>query len=229
MGYGLSQAQVGATATPLRVVIPTPTVPPTDFFQATPTPTWTPTAVGPVQLRTLPDSGEVNVRAEPDTASQRLGTIKPDQQYTVRGRYYSWLWIDFSESPSGTGWVYDALVEVLGDNALIPPVDPYAAPTDIGGGGNQQALVGQGGVEGQTTQDARLIVLPTTVATESAAQVPVDLPTFTPVAVSLESLNPLAQANPLQSQQRNTLPPIFPVAALIGFGVLGLLVSAIRR
>lgn len=228
LSYGVSLAQVRLTATPIRVVIPTATLQPTEFFQATPTPTWTPTPVGPTQLRTRADSGEVNVRAEPDPSSQRLGSIKSGQQYVVRGRYYNWLWIDFSESPSGNGWVYDALVEVIGDNALIPLVDPYAEPTPLGASGNPAGVAGSD-EEVQPTQDSRMLVLPTSVIAESLERSEGILPTFTPVAVSLEGLNPLAQTSRLQSQQRNVVPPIFAVVALIGFGTLGLIVNALRR
>ncbi|MDW8172509.1 MAG: SH3 domain-containing protein [Anaerolineae bacterium] len=228
LSYGLSLAQVRMTATPLRVVIPTATSQPTEFFQATSTPTWTPTPVGPVQLRTRADSGEVNVRAEPDPSSQRLGTVKPRQEYVVRGRYYNWLWIDFSESPSGTGWVYDALVEIVGDNALISSVDPYAEPTAMEASSNTAGTTTLG-VEGQSTQDERLLILPTNVATESFQRSEGMLPTFTPVAVLPEGLSPLVQIAPSQSQPTGGVPPIFPVAALIGSGVLGLVVSAMRR
>jgi hypothetical protein len=154
--------------------------------------------------------------------------MKPGQQYVVRGRYYNWLWIDFSESPSGNGWVYDALVEILGDNALIASVDPYAEPTAIGASGSSAGGTAPDSQD-QPTSDGRMLVLPTSVVTESFERSEGILPTFTPVAVSLEGLNPLAQANPLQSQQRGAVPPIFLVVALIGFGTLGLVIGTLRR
>ncbi len=75
----LSYVSVGyaqvPSATPVRVIIASSTPQPTQSVIETPTPTWTPTSEGPVQLQAKADAGEVNVRSEPDPASQRLGGI----------------------------------------------------------------------------------------------------------------------------------------------------------
>lgn len=227
---GASVEQVRVTPTPVRVIIPTVTIAPTQIVLATPTATWTPTPQGPVQIRVSADSGEVNVRSEPDPASQRLGAIKPGETFVVRGRYFSWLLFDFAQSPTGTGWVYDQLVEIVGDASLIPEVDPYADPNASSNTTNADLPTGE--TTATTEADARIITLPTDEAKTVPNLVGV-LATFTPVSEALIASIPVntssTQSGNTNNNPLSTVPPIFPITLLIGFGVLGFVVGSVRR
>lgn len=121
--------QVPVSPTPVSISIPSP-IP---FGAATqagpaaaPTLTRTPTSVGPAMLQAIT---EANVRAEPDPESERLGTIRAGDLYPVIGRYFRWLQFQYDQSPSGTGWVFDELVEIVGDASVIRDLSEEAVPT----------------------------------------------------------------------------------------------------
>jgi hypothetical protein len=230
------------TATPARINLATPTFPPT-LHLVTETPTRTPTPIGLVVLEAIT---EANVRAEPDPESERLGTIRIGEIYTVRGRYFRWIQFQYDPSPNGRGWVFDELVTITGDLSSIPDLAEQAAPTvDPALLAITQTLevvtLTPGGVL-TATANARVIPAPVTVDTsiiaESTANVsnPLVLPTFTyPPEVSRGTVNESAQTQPTttpgsqEGEPINNVPPIVPIFALGAIGILGLLVSSIRR
>lgn len=233
-------AQVRITATPIRVPLPTQPPSATDIAIATPTPSITPTETGPLLIQVPAETTEINVRAEPDIESQRLGVIRANERYVVTGRYFSWLRINYDASPTGRGWVFGQLVTVLGDENEIPEIDPFntANPlldtTDTTIQSNQPS-------DTTTQGDDRTIVLPTA----DGVQITTDraLPTFTPVGDDVVS-NPNLPAPNVEPEEvleddiitsalatitDSEIPPIVPISLLGVGGMLGILIVILRR
>jgi hypothetical protein len=155
--------------TPDRVVIPTATIPPVDG--ATPTdvpPTFTPIAEGPPQLQARETAGSVNIRLEADPDAQIVGTIQHGDSYIVTGRYFRWLQIRFEPSPSRHGFVFEELVEIIGDETRIPDLTQDPQPASDAGGeppavdatAEWQEIQQTPGIEMTLTADARILELP---------------------------------------------------------------------
>lgn len=229
-----ADAQALVTATPARITLPSPT--PLPAVQQDVTPTYTPTseqaasALTGVLLEARSDSGAVNVRAEPDPNAEILGTINVGTQYPVTGRYFRWLRLVYERSPSGTAWVFDGLVDIIGDSATIPEIDPFAQPTP------DPLIVG-------ATQTAELILV--TPGGESVQGTPLPerlqegsgsgpLPTYTypPDLAAFVSTDPAVQPasdSAVPADSGAAVAPIIPIVVLGSFGLLGLAVSALRR
>ncbi len=122
-------AQEVITSTPARVVIPTQGA--QEQFQAGVTATWTrtPTVPGPALLQAKEDAGDVNVRSDADINGERIGSIRFGDTYVVLGRRFRWYQFQFDTSPSGRGWVFDELVDIIGDESAIPNLDEEVLPT----------------------------------------------------------------------------------------------------
>ncbi len=231
------------TATPARINLATATPLPTiQLF--TETPTRTPTPIGLVVLEAIT---EANVRAEADPESERLGTIRAGEIYPVLGRYFRWLQFQYDPSPNGRGWVFDELVTITGDQSTVRDLAVQDVPTiDPAQLGITQTLeavtLTPGGI---LTATANARTIPAPVALENApipasgeqAGNTVALPTFTyPPNVARVESGEFAPAEPTSSPSNTLateisdgLPPIVPIAVLGGLGLLGLLVSSIRR
>ena len=218
-------AQARDTATPVAAVLMTPTPEGQQPLQPTDTATPSPTPVPAARLRALSTAGNINVRAQPSLESEVLGTIADATEYQVLRNYYRWYEFRYAASPNGRGWVYGDLVEILGDRSLIEVIDNAA---DIALPDQNQNLPGGGG--GQETE--RTIAI-TTIQADSALSVELAvvtaLPTFTRPAPTPVSINEQLE---IQAGTRNPLlqiPPLLPIAVLGGLGILGMLVSAMRR
>ncbi len=105
------------TATPNFI---TATLPPTSI----PPPTQTP--IPPTPMPTIPPvegitTTQLNVRAEPSTASENLGTLAPFEkvQVTARDASGTWIQIVYTNSSTGIGWVRAEYVRV-DESAQIP-------------------------------------------------------------------------------------------------------------
>lgn len=244
-------AQGGPTSTPAPVDL-SGLAQPTQQFGPTITPTRTPTPQGPVQLEALDNA---NVRGAPDTAGELLGQIRPGEYYNVIRRYYSWIEFQYDPAPSRRGWVFGELVRFIGDESAIPSVDSLDATIegapDIDATSTALAITGTpGGLLTATAQargdgaPAQGFGVSTPDPDNPQAGVPAEinspvLPTFTypPGIVPLRPTdNPLAtQATPtLEPSPRiadvvPAIPPLTPVVALAGLGLLGFLISAIKR
>ncbi len=241
-------AQVAVSPTPVRIVIPTAGAP-TAPVNITPTLTRTPTPIGPVVLEA---KTEANVRAEPDPDSELLGTIRAGDVYPIIGRYFRWLQFQFPTSPSGTGWVFEELVTIIGDQAAVRDLTVDAAPTADETSVAQTATFEfltqiPGGIL-TATANARIIVIPTQPGNAEAAT-PVllqeelnVLPTFTwppdqflaapgtpPVGLTSTDLNDSQPQNGIPVAIPERIPPIVLILALGGAGVLGLAISTLRR
>ncbi len=225
-----------ATATPLPVLgapSPTPVVPDP-----------TATEIGPTQIEAL---SSVNVRAEASTEAARLGLIVPGERYAATGRYFRWIQFRYPNSPSGYGWVYDELVQIIGDPSLIPDLSVSQAPTDplvAAATQTAAAIVSQPGGDLTATANARVLSGPVGVdPNATAADVLVDaqgierLPTFTPVPnidedIAAASVQPTATTEPSLlpiALEPGGVPPLVPIVVLIGSGMLGLILSFRRR
>ena len=242
-------AQELVTSTPVRINIPSEVAPVVEEAVVTPTATWTPTPSA-VLIEVKEGAGEVNVRAEADIESELLGTIRAGEFYPVLGRYFRWIQFQFDSAPSGRGWVFDELVNVIGDESIIPDLSQGPLPTVdpiIDASTQTQAAITRtpGGIL-TITAESRILPVPGQVEDEGLVGeapagsfedgVPNILPTFTyppniiaaaPTVVEPVQTITSPQSVPLTVPDR--LPPIFPILALGGAGLLGLVISALRR
>ena len=242
IGLANAEAQELITSTPVRINVPTEAAPAVEIF-VTPTVTRTPTP-STVMLEAQAGAGEVNVRAEADIESERLGTIRSGEFYPVLGRYFRWIQFQFDSSPTGRAWVFDELVTITGDESAIPDLSQVALPTEdpIAQASTQTQIaisLTPGGLL-TSTVEAREIDIPLAgqiPETPSASDAPSVLPTFTfppdiiaiaPAQPALSTTPPLT-SNTLPLTVPNTVPPIVPIVLLAGGGLLGILVSALRR
>jgi hypothetical protein len=229
-----TQASAQGPATPIPVNPPTsPASPP----PPTEVPSRTPTSLGPASAEAVSEG--TNVRAQPDITGERLGQISPGQAYPVRGRFFEWLQILFPESPSGIGWVHQSVVTILGDESLIPDLTaeqlPTEAPEIINARQTADILTQTPG--GVLTITAQAFITPSGVFTvgpqagdgpQAQNQI---LPTFTFPAESATpiDLREIAGQPIVSTGDEEGVPPLLPIAALIGLGGLGLMISIVRR
>ncbi len=232
------------SATPARINLSTPTPVPTQQVY-TETATRTPTPTGLVVLEA---NTEANVRAQPDPESERLGTIRSGEVYTVLGRYYRWLQFQYDPSPNGKGWVFDELVTLTGDTSSLPDLAeqdiPTIDPTLLGVTETLQVVTLTPGGILTSTANARIIPAPASGGEENNADSiaggnnTVVLPTFTyPADITTPNPGASVQAAPttapnpteLVNTVNSELPPIVPILVLGGLGLLGLIISSLRR
>ncbi|MGQ9888827.1 MAG: SH3 domain-containing protein [Aggregatilineales bacterium] len=248
-GLGPVIAQELVTSTPVRVELPT-LAPPVIESAVTATPSRTPTPEGQVLLEAKPDAGDVNVRAEPDISAERLGSIRAGRTYQVLGRYFRWLQFQYDDAPAGPvrGWVFDELVDVIGDLNAIPNLQPDGSAPQATNVGPEEVLRLTPGGALTATASVRVLTLPGAELSSSGAQQSVaraageesavqPLPTFTYpadlaiLALNAAGLDPLndASARSRPANSLNSLPPIGPIVLLGAIGLLGLAVSSLRR
>lgn len=238
--------QVLVTATPLQAIIATSTPPATGLAIATSTSTPTPTPAGAILLQARESAGSVNVRAEPNPDSQRLGSISYGDTYPIIGRYFRWLQFQYDLSPTGRGWVFDELVDIIGDASQIQDINLLAEATldtSLFDATLTFEAITQtpGGVLTATAQ-SRVLIAPTRIPAGAAETNPDGgevLPTYTyPPGVSLQPPEPggafitgdntTAEAAPA-AQMPSTIPPIAVVLGLGILGLAGLFISSLRR
>ena len=237
--------QINVSATPASITLPSP-LPLITQEQIISTATYTPSPPGSALLEAIT---EANVRAEPDPESERLGTIRSGEVYNVIGRYYRWFQFQYNQSPSGTGWVFDELVNIAGDESRIIDLSENTLPT-----ADNTALAGTSTMEAIT-------LTPGGILTATAAQVPVQpgnapegvsgsqpagtiqiLPTFTyPPEVALVppenaysssvvlNATPTLIPNSIAFSISDGVPPLVPILILGGVGLLGLFVTSYKR
>ncbi len=237
--------QVLVSATPVPISLPSPLPFVTEASLSTVTPTRTPTPNGPVLLEAL---SEANVRAEPDTGAEKLGTIRSGDVYPVLGKYYRWYKFQYNTSPSGFGWVFDELVNIIGDESLIPDLTQDALPTLdpalAGATGTMNAITQTPGGILTVTANAAIIQLPVeSGGNASSINLPQEnavLPTFTfpadvflPTLAATDALGVAAQPTDSNVDTGLSLPasfpPIAPILILAGLGIVGLFLSSYRR
>ncbi len=258
VGFLFFRGQVGAepslqtipTATPVQVSLPTPLpIIPTnsqDVNSNTSLVTRSPTPEGSALLEAIT---EANVRSQPDPESDRLGTIRNGDTYTVLGRYYRWYEFQYNQSPSGTGWVFDDLVKVTGNVSGIADLTLGTSTPDVNAEQANSTLVAltqtPGGI---LTATAGVGALPLPIESGSntgtsnlAIASPTPLPTYTAppnlgsAPASDQSIDgtliPNSTANPqnLDITIPSRIPPILPILVLGGAGILGLIITSLRK
>jgi len=243
------------TATPVQVSLPTPlplvpaNVPGATNVSVTRTPT-------PEASASLEAITEANVRSQPDPESDRLGTIRAGDSYTVIGRYYRWYQFQYNQSPSGTGWVFEELVKITGNVDRIPDLSLGTPTPDVNAlQANSTLVVLTQTPGGVLTATAGVGALPLPVESSGSntgiagnsspnilavgSQTP--LPTYTvPPNLGVISPQPAASGTPLNNAAASTvqtsdfvipsrIPPILPILILGGAGILGLVISSLRK
>lgn len=220
----------GPTSTPQPVNLATAA--PSDAPVAGATPTRTPTPEGQIFIEARDFA---NVRAQPDPDAAQLGQIRAGERYVALGRYFQWIQFQYDPSPSGRGWVFGDLVNVIGEVTLIPEVtDPVASSPDsaeIQAASTAAAVTLTPGGILTSTASARFEQLG-----QLTQQGPVILPTFTyPPGIVFQptAATALPDSTPepaiVSSSVAGSVPPVVPVLILGGLGVLGLLANRLRR
>lgn len=240
--------QVIVSATPVQISLPSPLPFATDALIATEAATRTPTPIGPALLEALT---EANVRAEADTNSDKLGTIRSGDVYPVIGRYYQWFKFQYNAAPGGVGWVFGDLVKIIGDESTITDLTQNALPTldpiSVGATGTMNIITQTPGGLLTATANAAVISLPVEPGSGGSASVPAlpqdssVLPTFTfPPDIPLQPASSTQEGvsegtatedtggNP-SLPQPSQIPPIAPILILGGLGIVGLFISSYRR
>lgn len=235
-------SQVRQSPTPIIVNLVTSTPFNVQQSVATVTPTFTATAKGPVLLEARESSGNVNIRAEPDPDSERLGGITFGTQYPVLRQYYSWYELQYELSPSGRAWVYGELVDIIGDVSEIVVVDtleivPTESELNLQATETWLAITSEPGGIQTATASARVLGVPTLV---NDTEIEVDLaitplPTFTypsdvvAIAPAQGNSSITQVANQTQNSTPDQIPPLFSIVMLGGVGIIGLLINSLRR
>jgi hypothetical protein len=239
-----TQAQAPVSPTPIRVQIVTPTPP--AAIQDLPSPTFTPTATlePAAYLEVIPEAeGGINIRSAADLESDILGTARPGEIYVVTGRYFNWYRFRFERSPNGQGWIYADYVQLSGDTSLIPDlsVEPQATvdETVIGMTQTQEIITQTPGAAQTAAAEGQINVQRIGEAAGQIAAVGgALLPTFTPPSDLIQGT---ASPSPAETIEDRTLtvaitsaleggiPPIVPIAALAGLGMIGMVISLLRR
>ena len=215
---GPISAQTRPSATPVSAVLVTAT--PEQLQAATPTPGPAPseTPVPSTRLQALESAGNVNVRARPDINSEVQGTIAFGTEYPVLRNYFRWYELIYEPSANGRAWVYGDLVTITGDQSRIEIIDDpnlIAFP----------AAGDPGSVEDERTIDISTVQADSAQPVELVAATA--LPTFTYVPTRPPFTQQIA-TNEAADRAGEAVPPIVPILALGGFGLLGLLISLIR-
>jgi hypothetical protein len=221
----------GATSTPIQIVLPTNTP---IFQEATSgetnqgiilaTSTEAVVITGNVFLEALDIA---NVRRLPATDEDQLGVIRAGETYVVTARHFAWYQLQYDPSPTGFGWVYGELVQITGDAASVPEIDPFSlsgeffselagdGPTPTGGIVATVTAIGGSGLE--TVQE----IMPTFTYPPGVAR---PLPTD-PNTVAADA----TPAPTIIQTSSGDVPPIAPIILLGALGLLGLVVSSLRR
>lgn len=243
----LVSAQPRITNTPIPVIIPTLTVTIAGsdgrFVEASPSPTFTITPELPnVILIAIVSPSDALVRDFPETG-EVIGFLESSRDYQVIGQYFSWIQIQFSGSPTGRAWVYIETIRMTGNLDEIPFIDPDSLPAENSFEDNQTqtaiALFQTPGVADTATANARILTLPAEADVRTTSEF---LPTYTPPAEIVErqaTVDPNAVSSPtpeniavqtvLASVTESGVPPFVPILALGLFGIIGLMISRIRR
>ncbi len=223
-------ARQDATATPAQLLIPsetpttTPTVPPT----RTPT-------VWQERARAEALNDNTNIRSEPDITASRVAQIFPGTAYDVLGKRFEWYQIVYPDAPTGFAWVHQSVVRISGNADLIPELAPEDIPTqDPAVLAEQQTLEAIQDTPGAAiTLTAQMMITPTGVFTADPAGESPTPPGTPPPTLSPPAQTPtwmaIPKTSPAAESSEGGLPPIVPILALAGVGLLGLLVSVLRR
>lgn len=167
---------------------------------AIPTVTGTPT--GPIAIVYSEPDEQINVRAGPGTEYPKVGVLLNRQQVPALGATPggSWVQIEYLGVEGGVAWVYAPLVRIDG---VLPIVEPPPTPTP------------------QFTP-----TIDPTLASQFVVDVPpTRLPTFTPAPPLMIPTFPATENNTGTAG----VPIGFVITGLTVLGILGLIISLLRR
>lgn len=229
-----THAQVRESATPLSVILTTPT----SFVErsvASLTPTFTPTPVGVVLLEVRETSGSINVRTEPGPEADRLGSISFGTLYPVYRQFYSWYEIEFELSPNRRGWIYGEFVDIVGDPNEIEFIEAFNWATPQGPLSSAPIEESELSEEAVSpTPVARQIDAPSTIESsneDETLSVENPLPTYTyPPDTRAQVPTPSVIMGGADTDvSTSTISPILPIILLGGAGIIGLLLDSLQR
>ncbi len=223
-----------ATATPGAVQLPTSTWTPEP---PPPTATRTPTSQGPAVVEAK--NPDTNVRSGPDITADRLGQIQPGERYIVTGRRFKWLQIQYPNTPTGIAWVFEDVVDIIGEESLIPEIGteelPTINPTEAA---QQETLLAATQTPGGVlTLTAEAFVTPQGIFTlDPAATQPTlapgePLPPFTvpPFTFTPLPIDELQAPPPTNNSSNARFAPAIPILGLAALGLLGIFIAIFRR
>ncbi len=155
-------------------------------------------------ITVLFDEPQINVRMGPSsTIYPVVGTMVSGTTAPALGRSPGgdWIQIEFPSAPGGRGWVYSALVSLSPGTLQIaePPPTPVPPPTSTI----------------DPTLAAQFIVVPTNTRP----------PTFTPAPL----LTVPSYTQPVSLDTENSMPLALVILALSILGLVGFLLSLVRR
>jgi len=229
-GTALAAPNLQFTATPAPVSLPT--ISPTPAEVITSTPTRTPTPPGPALAEAL--EGATNVRAQPDIEGELLGQIYPGDEYPVLGRAEGTLWlkIQYPDSPTGTAWVFEQVIQLSGNVDQITDIPLSTEPTidanQVGATQTVEGLALTPGALATATADAIIFGAAISGSPLPPVETAGPLPTYTYPATLAGQATP-STGTSAGGESEEGLPPIVPIVALAALGSFGLLVSLLRR
>ena len=239
-----TMAQPTPTAIPIFIPTSTPVASSTPVDTDVP-PTFTPTDQGPAQLIVPEDSGAINARAEPDLDAFILGQIRPGEQYVVTGTYFNWVQFEYESAPSGYAYVYGELVELIGDTSQLLDLtqqqqQPAQDTSSLDATQTVSVLQLTPGFDATQTAGVREIAPPSSGDSVQIGGTEVGeiLPTFTyppnvlaqaPTPGPRPQITPQARANRPALNDTDGITPMVPIIIFATLGVVGLLLSTLRR
>jgi len=225
---GIAAAQVAApTATASILQLPTATLTPIGGPSATPSRTPTITPITAQALGT-----PTNLRSGPGLNFDIVGVLSAGDTVPIVGRsvQFPWYVVLWADGPNGQAWVFEQLVQVIGDITTVPIVDAPAVPTidpaqDAANGTATAAFQTPGAAE---TATAQAFFLPTGIytVTPGGALVGEALPTFT-APPPLDQLQEFPDS-PGQAGRSDPAPAVI-IIALGAMGLLMLGLGLLRR
>ncbi|MCD4687139.1 MAG: hypothetical protein K8S97_14520, partial [Anaerolineae bacterium] len=145
---------------------------------------------------------------------------------------FQWYFIEYPDAPAGNAWVHESVVTLGGDVAQITELEaiPTTAPEAVDAQQTIDAITLTPGLALTLTEQA--LITPTGAYTARPGEGPTHvpgqpLPTFTPPPATPTPI-PIPRENP-PLETEGGLAPIIPILILGALGLMGLLVSIMRR